>query len=284
MGLPMVTFAIPATAITMAMPGSKSVTLDYVALSDPKKAPGPTSTISLAEFLVPTSFLPGDPTQVEMGDPNGDGVFGAELGGAVIQPGQPLKSYLVLRVLAPLAVGPGNPNTNVTAMATTEPQMPIANQRYWDLGNDFIALWCWVSGMKDPSKANGPIDYQGCDLSQMPKPAGQDGLATTFSSIYSTILQPNCAGPCHHAGSGQPTHLHMDSLQQTYDTLLGINGDKPSESMLPFVTPNDPTQSFLYLKVGPNPPFGERMPAGGMLPQESIDAIGTWITQGGNNN
>jgi hypothetical protein len=177
-------------------------------------------------------------------------------------------------------------DTNLAAAPSTEPQMPIANQRYWDLQTDYVALWCWISGMKpDGSNADVPIDYKGCDISSLPSPTVQDGLATTWSSVYSDVLAPSCAGPCHHLGTIQPTRLYLDDAQVSYDTLLGIRGTGPSESMtLPYVTPDDPTRSFLYLKITGDPSAGSRMPLGGELPQASIDAIGQWIAQGANQN
>jgi hypothetical protein len=44
----------------------------------------------LARISVPSS---GAADQVELGDPSGEGVFGATLGGALIKPGKPLLSY-----------------------------------------------------------------------------------------------------------------------------------------------------------------------------------------------
>src|SRR6202040_1123111 len=107
-GLPSVSIPIPAAAVQTAAVGAQQVVLAYSQLTNPS-APGGT----LASFLFPVAYLPGDDAQVEMGDPNGDGAFGADLGGALVKPGQPLKSYLFLRVLSPLQMGPGQTNTNV---------------------------------------------------------------------------------------------------------------------------------------------------------------------------
>jgi hypothetical protein len=283
-GLKTVTFALPARTLMAGKKGDTTVTLAYAPLV---MAPGPTATVYLAKFLLPPQFLPGDDTQIELGDPNGDGVFGHDLGGALIKPGDPMKSYLFLRVLGPLAVGPGAMNTNVAAAASTEVQMPIANFQYWDIDNAVTALWCWISGIKpDGSNADGPIDYANCDLTHRPSPTHQGGEAVTFSAIYDQILQPSCAGPCHHTSTDQPTVLWMDSPQETYDVLLGISGRGPFENkaMLPFVTRNDPMSSYLYLKLIGKGIEGAQMPLNGSLPQSSIDSVGNWISQGANNN
>ena len=140
-----VTFPVPANAVTSAQAGQATVTLDYATLA---ATPGFSKTSSLALFFVPPAFLPGDDTQVEMGDPNGDGVFGAGLGGALVEPGDPMKSFLFQRVIGAMPIGNGSMLTNVSAPAASEAQMPIANQQYWDVDNDVIALWCWISRMK----------------------------------------------------------------------------------------------------------------------------------------
>jgi hypothetical protein len=51
---------------------------------------------------------------------------------------------------------------------------------------------------------------------------------------------------------------------------------------MPFITPNAPDQSYLFLRVqGVNTP---QMPLGGALPQSAIDAIETSVRQGAQNN
>jgi hypothetical protein len=282
-GLSAVKIPVPAAAINMLTVASSTITLSYTALA---AAPGIGKGNKLSAFFVPNAFAPGDDSQVELGDPNGDGIFGATLGAALIKPGDPLNSFLFQRVLGPMPIGPGHPLTNVAAMPATETQMPIANQQYWDIDPDLVALWCWISTMKpDASNADGPIDYANCDISKMPDVTHQGNEATTYSSVYATTLQPACAGPCHYKGTKEGTTLFLDDPQVAYDTLLGIGGVHPSESStIPYVTPDDHTKSFLYLKVAGDPTAGTRMPLGGMLPQSQIDAIKTWIDQGANHN
>jgi hypothetical protein len=281
-GLPTFTLAIPSTAIQAAAAGAKQVTLSYPALVA-TTAPGGT----LASFLYPAQWTPGNDAQVVMGDPNGDGIFGADLGGALVKPGKPMKSYLFLRALSPIALGTGQMNTNVSVSSSNEAQMPMANLQYWDAQNDLIALWCWISGLApDSSKATAPIDYAHCDLTQMPAVTIQGGEATTYSQIWSSILQPTCS-PCHHTGTTYATRLYMDDPLETYDFLMGIAGTGPSENTLglPYVTKSDPTKSYLYLKITGDPSItGARMPLGGQLSQSAIDSIATWITQGAYNN
>ena len=283
-GVPEVELALPAGAVVSTQPDAKTITLDHALLSDPEAAPGPFGG-SLADFLGPHDFFTGSEAEIELGDPNGDGVFGADLGGAVITPGDPLRSYLFLRVIGPLAVG-GDELTHVGDATSEEPQMPIANYQYWDIDNDVVALWCWIRGMDEGgANASAPIDYDHCDLEGLPEIHHQGGEATTFSSVYEEILVSNCAGPCHHEGTKESTTFVMGDARQTYDVLLGIAGTGPSNALgLPFVTPNAPEKSLLYLKITGEPSAGSIMPPGAQLAEGSVAAVETWIRQGAEDN
>ena len=53
----------------------------------------------------------------------------------------------------------------------------------------------------------------------------------------------------------------------------------------PAVVPGNSAASLLIQKIGPNPPFGARMPFGGTpLPDSTIQVIRDWIDQGALNN
>lgn len=282
-GLSDATIPIPSAAWVSS--NGRTVTFDYAVLADKYNAPGPAVDGSLAEFFLPQLYIPaGDELQVEQGDPNGDGVFGHELGGAIIKPGQPMDSYLLMRVLGPVDFGQ-NETTSMTAPATKEPQMPIANAQYWDADHAVVALWCWISALAaDGSNAEEPIDYEGCDVESIPPIVKQGGEASTYSSFYEDVLLPRCSS-CHKAGS-EDTTLWFDDPQLTYSTLLGIVGTGPSEtSEMPYITKNDPEKSFLFLKIRGDASAGTRMPLDGEpLPESTIAAIQKWIEQGANDN
>jgi hypothetical protein len=53
----------------------------------------------------------------------------------------------------------------------------------------------------------------------------------------------------------------------------------------PAIVPGNSAASVLVQKIGPNPPFGARMPFGGTpLPDSTIQRIKNWIDQGALNN
>ena len=84
------------------------------------------------------------------GDPNGNGVFGAEDGWAVITPGKPEKSYLWARITGTV---PGT-------------RMPLANQA---LSNpEYDAVACWIETLGHSASVTEKIDYDACWYARTP--------------------------------------------------------------------------------------------------------------------
>jgi len=125
--------AIPFPAVLDTSAGRAEVTIAK-----------PASLSSAARTFLTSPFVPGLDAEVQLGDPNGDGVFGYDMGFLLIKPSAPQQSFLVQRILG-----------------TVPPRMPLANG---DLTPAAIyALQCWIAQMKpDGSNADGPIDYARC--------------------------------------------------------------------------------------------------------------------------
>lgn len=84
------------------------------------------------------------------GDPNGNGVFGAEDGWALITPGQLDKSYLWARVTGTV---PGT-------------RMPLGNQ---PLSNpEYVAIACWIETLGRSAQVTETIDYDACWYARAP--------------------------------------------------------------------------------------------------------------------
>lgn len=84
------------------------------------------------------------------GDPNGNGVFGAEDGWSEITPGKPEKSYLWARITGTV---PGT-------------RMPLANQ---SLSNpEYVAIACWIETLGRTASVTEPIDYDACWYARTP--------------------------------------------------------------------------------------------------------------------
>lgn len=78
------------------------------------------------------------------GDPNGNGVFGAEDPWAEIAPGRPEKSYLWARITGTV---PGT-------------RMPLANRPISNA--EYVAIACWIETLGSDPGVEQAIDYDGC--------------------------------------------------------------------------------------------------------------------------
>lgn len=84
------------------------------------------------------------------GDPNGNGVFGAEDPWMEVAPGRPEKSYLWARITGTV---PGT-------------RMPLANQ---PLSNaEYVAIACWIETVGTSPGVEQAIDYEGCWYARSP--------------------------------------------------------------------------------------------------------------------
>lgn len=217
--------------------------------------------------------IPGDPTQIQLGDPNRNGVFGATLGGALIKPGAPTKSYLFSRLTDPSA----------------GPLMPRANCCFWSK-TALRALWCWVASLQpDGSNALDRIDYGSCpdgppDTVVYPEqgpncltsglcpvePRGRLGTEPTWANIYPNIIQIACTS-CHSGGASAQAGLDMGSSDIAYQSLM----------MKGLVRPHDANDSILYRKITPALCNGDCMPRGGEpLDDTRRGLIEAWIDDG----
>lgn len=200
---------------------------------------------------------------LRMGDPNRDGVFGAdETTYKLIEPGDPETSYLMGRLLGRV---PGTP-------------MPLANQPLSSA--EVLALTCWIEGLggEDPD-VYGEIDYDGCQAAKDFGQGDPEG-GHSFSNDVQPILERCTAGGCH-SDSSPAAGLDLTS-GASYESLLRASSQDP-ETLL--VTPGNPTNSYLMMKLRGTQVSGLQMPreAGGPgepLPEEELRVIEGWIIAG----
>lgn len=119
---------------------------------------------------------------------------------------------------------------------------------------------------------------------------GEPQPMPTFSYIYSKIIVTKCNGPlCHSTIAGG--NLVMDTAAHAYDHLI----DQPAAGAgcgpqdggalgtdLVRVAPGKPDESLMYAKIT-NAPCGDPMPVTGMLTDDEIGLIKTWIENGAMN-
>lgn len=84
------------------------------------------------------------------GDPNGNGVFGADDAWHEITPGHPEKSYLIGRITGTVKGS----------------RMPLANQPLSE--PEYVALFCWIEGTSSHPSPDDRIDYDGCRFAKNP--------------------------------------------------------------------------------------------------------------------
>jgi hypothetical protein len=117
---------------------------------------------------------------------------------------------------------------------------------------------------------------EGLDENGRPIDGGPLPLAPTFASIQQNVFTPICTG-CH-AGAQAPVGLRLDEAS-SYAML--VNAPSVEVPSLARVRPGNPEESYLMQKLQGSAAVGGRMPLGGPpLPQETIDVIGQWITDG----
>lgn len=98
-----------------------------------------------------------------------------------------------------------------------------------------------------------------------------------LTQIQDTIFTPICS-ECH-IGSQAPLGLRLENTEVAFEFLVNVAaiGNGAFER----VTPNEPDNSFLMLKIIGDPRAGQRMPLGRTpLSNENIQLVRDWIEQG----
>lgn len=111
---------------------------------------------------------------------------------------------------------------------------------------------------------------------------GQVPIEPTFSSISAVVFTPKCTSSACHGGTGSaPLDL---TAERAYGQLVNQPASQTSEMFL--VTPRDPDQSYLMLKLlgtHASTGLGNVMPPEGLLPDDELVAIAAWILNGAPN-
>ena len=101
-------------------------------------------------------------------------------------------------------------------------------------------------------------------------------VVSAFSEIQTTVFSPICA-ECHGAVR-MSAGLQLNS-QSSFAAIVGVRSTQ--NSSLSRIEPGDPDNSYLVQKIEGTAAFGGRMPLGGArLPQDRIDLIRQWVTDG----
>ncbi|MEW6441222.1 MAG: hypothetical protein AB1640_09855 [bacterium] len=124
--------------------------------------------------------------------------------------------------------------------------------------------------------------HTGCAGDGTQEPESQIPLEPTLPAIQANIFTPVCAVPGCHAGAGAPLGQRLDSVADSFNSIVGVLSVERSDLMLYRVDPGDPDNSYLVWKIEGRPDIeGARMPLGQPpLSQEQISAVREWIQNG----
>ena len=203
---------------------------------------------------------------IRVGDPNQDGIFGAEEVDEhllELKAGDPWGSYMLQRLQGNV---PGSP-------------MPLANQPL--SAAEVVAIACWIEGTDQP-EGDSPyasIDYDGCRYAaEFGEPDPDSGA--TFSGHVQPILETRCATPGCHGSVAPAAGLDL-TAEAARDNLFAPSTQNPD---IPLVTPGNPTNSYLMTKLTGDGFAGKQMPLGASpLSDEELDIIRLWISYGAPN-
>ena len=111
---------------------------------------------------------------------------------------------------------------------------------------------------------------------ESPEVESAEVVVSMFSEIQSTVFSPICA-ECHGAGFAS-AGLNL-AEGSSFAAIVGVPSTQVSS--LSRIEPGDPDNSYLIQKIEGTAAFGGRMPLGGArLPQDRIDLIRQWVTDG----
>jgi hypothetical protein len=210
---------------------------------------------------------------VEQGDMNRNGVFGARSREPfkLLEPGKPEASYLIGRLRGQL----GDEKIPGT-------RMPLANDPLTI--PDMLALYCFIENL--PTSADGvidfetPINYETCRWSADPEGLNLLGSGASWLGRVKPLIEANCGG-CH--GGSEPQGDLALLGDGMYETVLGMSKQKVD---MPLITPGDPANSYLWLKLNADASItGLGMPVDPLagvrkLSDGALADIETWIMNG----
>jgi hypothetical protein len=150
------------------------------------------------------------------------------------------------------------------------------------------SLWALIALLALVLSLNGCAgNGKGLDENGNPIGSGDDGgglpvaFEPTFTNIQTNVFNSICI-QCH-VGAAAPQGLRLDD-QNSYDSLVNVLSNERLDLFR--VEPGNPDNSYLIRKLEGGPGIaGAQMPLNlTPLPQETINAIRVWISQGAQRN
>jgi hypothetical protein len=128
-----------------------------------------------------------------------------------------------------------------------------------------------------PLRVDASSETGGCDAD------GDPAHTVSFSAdIVGNVFAHNGCTSCHTPGGDNPIGLQMSGLDLSSYSTLRTGGGRSGAQI---VIDGMPCESILYQKLGPAPPFGERMPRGKPpLGAADLALVHDWIAEGAHDN
>jgi hypothetical protein len=234
---------------------ASSVTLDLASA-------GPETQAFLDDRVYPWTDL-----MIRVADVNRNGTLGAALGVSLVKPGDPGKSFVIMRILDD----------------TLGELMPVVCRAWSEAATR--ALGCWIKGLKVDAAGtvtNGlePIDYASCDFRPAGKGRCTQAVASGFGAVQA-IFTKSCGGSGCHVDEASPAGGLDLSLGKSAAALVGVaSSSVPSMAR---VAPGKPDASYLFCKIDAScaARTGARMPRGEPpLAAEDLATVRAWIEGG----
>ena len=106
---------------------------------------------------------------------------------------------------------------------------------------------------------------------------GTPGLDNESCGSTNTLSFTNDILPILNANSCTGCHGRLSNLTTILATMSGDDRSSNSGANMPWITPGDPTNSYVYQKVNGTASFGSQM---GSLNSTDLSSIEQWIIQG----
>ena len=147
------------------------------------------------------------------------------------------------------------------------------------LANTEVIL-AWIAGADFPGGAGDSSTGAATDSGMTTGDMTTGAVEASFANVRTMLFKPACS--CHqsapNAGNG---NLELSDAVAYANIVDQPSGDLPS---MPYVTPMDPSKSYLYLKLtGEHLAAGgkgSKMPLGPALSDAQMTLIADWITAG----
>ncbi len=251
-------FPMKNASVSSAM--GKTVEL-YVTSADPS-----------ARAFLDDRVYPWRESIVRVADANENGVLGhhdpKSRGVAMIVPGDPMKSFLLLRLID----------------ETKGDLMPRQCREWTDSATK--ALGCWIRGLKTDANgtvlnADAPIDYAACDFDPSGKGRCKAIEATGGRPAVEGIVARSCGGTgCHIDEASPAAGLDLSAGKLRASTVSVASSQRDNWAR---VTPAVPDRSWFLCKLDPAcaDRRGALMPLGARaLSNEELAIVRAWIADG----